>query len=131
MKKSIIIATAFALVFGFAVVSNSIAADHGPEVIVMKTVKAKKPATFPHKKHQDMMECSQCHHTMNADGTQGPYKAGEEKGCETCHDGKKIANKKVSKFMKAAHKNCKGCHKKGYKGKNGPKKCPACHVKKK
>ena len=131
MKKIIICATAFALVFGFAFASNSIASDKGPEVMILKTAKAKKPATFPHKKHQDMMECKECHHTMNADGTQGPYVAGQEHKCETCHDGKKIKNKKVSKFMKAAHKKCKGCHKAGYNGKKGPKKCPACHVKKK
>lgn len=122
MKKTIICSAAFALVFGFAVASNSVASDKGPADMVLQTAKAKKPATFPHAKHQGMMECAECHHT-DAAGKQGPYVAGKEAKCESCHNDS-MANKKVNNFMKAAHENCKGCHK---AKKQGPTKCNGCH----
>ena len=117
-------ALAFALtltVAGFA------SANNGPEVIEMTSAAAKKPATFPHKKHQEDLKiaCAECHHTMTADGKQGPYEAGKEAKCESCHDGVKVTNAKVDSLMKAAHENCKGCHKE----KNGPSKCGDCHKK--
>ncbi len=126
MKKMIIATAAFALVLGFGVASNTVAADKGPADMVLKTAKGKKPSIFPHAKHQASIDCAECHHTMTADGKQGPYDAGNIGKCESCHDGKKIKNKKVKNYMKAAHANCKTCHK---KQKKGPTKCNGCHKK--
>ncbi len=100
MKKSIICSAAFALVFGFAVASNAVAAPaKGPAEIILKTEAAKKPATFPHAKHQAKNECDTCHKSADFP-----------------------ADKKWS--MKAGHALCQGCHKSLGKG---PTKCGECH----
>ena len=123
MAKKIVLCVA-ALAFVFSVAAGiSVAGNAGPAEMVLKTDAGKKPATFPHKKHQDLMKCEQCHHTKAADGKQGPYVAGKEAKCASCHTAK-------GAYKKVAHKNCKGCHKAGFEGKNGPTKCKGCHVKK-
>ncbi len=43
------------------------------------------------------MECVECHHTMTADGKQGPYVAGEEKKCASCHNDS-MPNAKLNSF---------------------------------
>lgn len=122
------VSAAITLCFTFAMAHNA-SANSGPEEIVLKTAKARKPALFPHKKHQDMYECATCHHTKDAAGKQGPYVAGEEKKCESCHN-KDMANNKLNSFKSAAHARCKECHKKAQKeGKDAPTKCTGCHVK--
>jgi hypothetical protein len=128
MTKKIVICVA-ALALAFTVAAGvSVAGNTGPEVAKIDTPKKGGTAvTFPHKAHQAMMECAACHHTKNADGTQGPYEAGKEAKCATCHDGSLA--KDVATAKKAAHKNCKGCHKKGLDGKTGPTKCGDCHKK--
>ena len=120
-KKIVLCVAALALAFSVAV-GVSVAGNAGPAEIVMKTSAGKKPANFPHKAHQDMMECATCHHTDDG-GKQGPYVAGKEAKCQSCHTDDKD-------FKKKAHANCKGCHKAGFNGKNGPTKCAGCHVKK-
>ena len=130
-KKSIIFAAVFAMIFSFAAITTINAADKGPADMVLETAKKKKPAEFPHKKHQDLMPCSECHHGKDDAGKQTAYKEGMKiQKCASCHD-KDMANAKLNNFMKAAHANCKDCHKKGYKGKKGPTKCSGCHPKKK
>jgi len=101
MKKSIICSVAFAFMFGFATAGVSLAADPGPAEITLKTEKGKKPAVFPHKQHQDMMDCDTCHKDPNF--TPGAW------------------------TMKSGHAFCKDCHKKGVNGKTGPNKCGDCH----
>lgn len=133
IRKSVLLAimTAFLVSLGMAAIS--MATDAGPEVLTLTTADSKKPkpAVFPHKKHQDMMKCTECHHTKGADGKQAPLAEGAAvEKCATCHT-KDMANKKVNSFKKAAHVNCKGCHKKGLDGKKGPTKCAGCHPKKK
>ncbi|MHB1014208.1 MAG: cytochrome c3 family protein [Desulfurivibrionaceae bacterium] len=99
MKKTIICSAAFALLFGFAVASNVLAEEKGPAEITLKTEAGKKPAVFPHAKHQAKLKCDDCH--KSADFPK---------------------DKKWS--MKAGHALCQGCH----KAKNqGPTKCPDCH----
>ena len=127
MAKKIVLmiaAAAFVISVGAGI---SVAGNAGPADMVLKTSKGKKPATFPHKLHQDLMKCAECHHTA-ADGKKGPYVAGQEAKCESCHDGSLPG--KVKDFKGAAHVNCKGCHKAGFNGKKGPTKCTGCHVKK-
>jgi len=121
----IICTAAFAFAFTCAVAGVSVASNTGPADITLSDT-GKKPAQFPHKAHQDREKCDACHHTQNADGTQGPYVAGKEAKCKTCHN-KDMANKKLGSLKKAAHKRCKGCH----KAKGAQTKCSTCHPKKK
>jgi hypothetical protein len=126
MKKSLICAVAFAFVCSLAFVGMSMAeTDKGPAEITFDS--EKKPAIFPHAKHQENIKCAECHHSKDEHGAQVAYVEGQKiEKCATCHDGS-IANKKVKNFKGAAHVNCKGCHK---AGKKGPTKCKQCHVKK-
>ena len=130
LKKSLSIVTA--LVFCMALVAAGTAmANNGPAELVLKTAKAKKPAAFPHKKHQDMYKCGQCHHGKDATGKQTPYVDGQEiKKCVTCHNKKDMTNKKLNSFKAVGHARCKECHKKVKKeGEKAPTKCTGCHVK--
>ena len=113
----VIFAMTVAFGLSFATVSF---AGNGPEEITLDLT-GKKPAVFPHKKHQDKgLACAECHHTKSADGSRGPYVAGEEKACKTCHTDDKDLKKKF-------HSNCKGCHKE----KGVSRSCSTCHPRKK
>jgi formate-dependent nitrite reductase cytochrome c552 subunit len=115
VKKIVLCIAALAMVCGVA----AVALAQGPESVTFDTAKkAGTHVTFNHKAHQAKQECATCHHTKNADGTQGPYVAGEEKKCATCHE--------LGKPSDVIHKNCKGCHKDGGAGPTG---CNDCHVK--
>lgn len=119
LKKIVLCVAALAMVCGVAVVNASAG---GPDTVTFDT--AKKGGTkvaFSHKTHQGMMECKECHHTKAADGKQGPYAAGKEAKCASCHE--------LGKPSDNVHKNCKGCHQAGYKGKKGPTGCNDCHKK--
>ncbi|MBI5556116.1 MAG: cytochrome c3 family protein [Deltaproteobacteria bacterium] len=128
VKKIIVCATAFAFLAGFAAFSS--AADKGPETLTLQSTVDKsdkpKPATFPHKKHQDAgLACGECHHGKGADGKQAAYTDGMKiEKCESCHNKAAGMPKEAATFKDAAHTNCKGCHQKGGKG---PTKCPECH----
>lgn len=116
VKKIVLCLAALALVCG---VAGFAVAASGPETITFDT--AKKGGTsvsFMHHAHQGRMECAECHHTKNADGTQGGYVAGQEAKCASCHV--------LGKASDNIHKNCKGCHKE--KG-AGPTSCNDCHKK--
>lgn len=130
-KKSILLSVVMACLMTFAFATGSMAKDTGPEVITLKTEKAKKPAVFPHKKHQEMMDCATCHHSQDAAGKQIALPEGEHPAkCASCHN-KDFPNKKLAGLMKVGHARCKGCHKAGHDGKKGPTKCDGCHPKKK
>jgi len=120
LKKALLLTAACALAF---TVSTGVSfADNGPEEMVLKTAAGKKPSAFPHKAHQEKNECAACHHSQNADGTKGPYVAGEEKKCESCHNDS-FANAKLNSFKAIAHERCKGCHKE----KGVSTSCKTCH----
>jgi hypothetical protein len=122
-KKIVLCVAVLAMVCGFSAISM---AGEGPETVTIDTPKKKNTTvTFAHWTHQASNDCATCHHGKNADGSQGPYVAGNEAKCATCHDGS-LANKKVATAKKAAHVKCKGCHK---AEKKGPTKCNDCHVK--
>lgn len=121
---------------GLCIAGISIA-DNGPEEITLQAVKdaAKKakPAVFPHKKHQEIAECADCHHSAK-DGKQVAYVEGQEvQKCEECHFKGNGMDKKIATFKAAAHKNCKDCHKKAAAEKpelaEKFKKCMPCHPK--
>jgi len=112
-KKIVLCLAVLAMVCGYAAISM---AGEGPETVTFDTPKkGDTHINFPHWQHQERLECSQCHHTKNDDGTQGPYVKGQEKACTTCHEFDKDRG----------HKNCKDCH----KANGGPTKCGACHTK--
>lgn len=107
MKKAIIfgVAVAFLCVAGFAGMTMAEEKDKGPAEITLKTAEGKKPAVFPHAKHQEKQEgdCDKCHKDPNypPKGTawtkdlghglcQACHKANENKElmkCKTCHPG--------------------------------------------
>jgi hypothetical protein len=134
-KKTIVSLTAFAFLAGFTAINFAMAeTDKGPpEMVLQATVdaaKKPKPATFPHKKHQDNKEnkitCGDCHHTKGPDGKQVAYTDGMKiEKCETCHNKAAGLKKEIATFKDAAHTNCKGCHKEKKKGPT--KKCVECH----
>ena len=95
----------------------------GPADMTLQTEAARKPATFPHRDHQDMFACTACHHAKDEVMTIDK--------CAGCHT-KEISNADVNSYKKAAHKLCKNCHKEINKeeGKAAPIKCSGCHPKK-
>lgn len=116
VKKIVLCIAALSLLCGVATFAF---AGQGPETVTYDT--AKKGGTsviFPHHAHQAKQECATCHHSKNADGTQGAYIAGQEAKCATCHE--------LGKPSDNIHKACKGCHKDGGAG---PTKCNDCHTK--
>ena len=53
-KRSVILTTAMIFILGMFLASGLvIASDAGPDEMVLKSAAAKKPANFPHKKHQE------------------------------------------------------------------------------
>ena len=127
MKCTVIAAVVFC--FAMLAAGASFAGNNGPEEITLQTAEAKKPAKFPHKKHQETIKCEECHHTMDAAGKKGPYVAGQEKKCETCHN-KDFKNPELNSWKGIGHARCKECHKEMEKaGKNAPTKCTGCHTK--
>lgn len=140
IRKALVCGTAAAfLLCGLAF--TSLAGDTGPETITLTaTGSAKpKPATFPHKKHQETLKCGECHHGMQ-DGKQVPYAEGMEIGkCESCHNPEKLAGKtkgalKLDTMKGAGHGNCLECHKDMAKKDpalkaKGLDKCTTCHAK--
>ena len=144
LKKILVCSVVSMFVLCGTVISSMAAADAGPADITMVGEKSKKPkpAIFPHKAHQERLECGDCHHGMDTDGKQVPYTDGQEiKKCETCHTGDALAGKKMGKLKLdtikgAGHGNCLACHKKMAKEDASLKerkidKCAACHPKKK
>lgn len=134
-KNSFIFTFALAFFLILAIVNDSskasgteAAADTGPEVMELKTSNAKKPARFPHGKHQESMACKECHHAINEDGVKNPYVEGMKiKKCVTCHNKDDMSNPKLNSFKLAAHGLCKECHKQNKD--SAPTKCSGCHLK--
>ncbi|MDA8418005.1 MAG: cytochrome c3 family protein [Desulfobacteraceae bacterium] len=117
------------LFFSLMAAGLSLAVNNGPEEIILQTSTGTKPARFPHKKHQAMFKCEECHHTMTADGKKGPYVPGQEKKCESCHN-KDFKNPELTSLKAVGHARCKECHKKmEAQGKPAPTKCLGCHIK--
>ena len=123
------------VVFFFAVmaVGVSSAGNNGPEEIVLKSADAKKPARFPHKRHQALFKCEECHHTQSTAGKKGPYVEGQEKKCESCHNKefhKDLHNLDgLNSLHEVCHALCKGCHRRVEReGKRAPIKCAGCHI---
>lgn len=96
--KKMVLCSALALAVAFGAFGVASAEDKGPADITLKSAAGKKPAVFPHAKHQAKMKCDDCHKNPNYP-----------------------ADKKWD--MKKGHGLCQDCHKKS----NGPNKCTDCH----
>lgn len=126
LKKSVFGAMALGLLMALPA-GLSWAANQGPDMITLTTPEAKKPAVFPHRKHQATIKCGACHHGKDATGKQAPYVEGQEQKCTTCHNAD-FANKELNDLKKIGHARCKGCHAEEKKaGKNAPTECKGCH----
>jgi len=138
LKKILACGVMSLFVMSFAAIL-AFAADQGPEVVTLGE-SGKKPAVFPHKKHQATFKCAECHHGM-ADGKQVPFAEGQKiEKCDTCHNDKVLAGKTKDKLALdtlkgAGHGNCLECHKE--KASSDPAlkekkidKCDTCHPKK-
>jgi predicted CXXCH cytochrome family protein len=130
-KKSLVLFVVSTLVLSLAVVVSLSAEerDKGPAELTLQTEAAKKPALFPHAKHQEKNSCDTCHHYVDASGNKAPCDDGSDpiQKCESCHNSS-FGNEELNSFKKIAHKLCKGCHTKN-KDAGAPTKCAGCHPK--
>ena len=136
MKKAFVCAAALAFLCSMGLAGMSVAGDKGPSEITINA-DGKKPAVFPHAKHQEKIKCGECHHGKDAAGKQVAYVEGQKnEKCATCHTGDVLKDKVKGKtaIQRAGHGNCLACHKEEAKKDAGLKKiksCKACHPKKK
>lgn len=129
-KKSLVLLVVAAMTLSLALaVSMSVAADKGPAEIILNA-DGKKPATFPHAKHQEKNECGTCHHYVK-DNEPVPCDDGSPQesfqSCTNCHN-EKMANEKLRTWKDIGHGLCKDCHTKN-KDAGAPTKCNDCHKK--
>ena len=129
-RKSLVLLVVITLTLGLAV-GVSFAVDKGAADMTLQTEAAKKPAVFPHAKHQEKNSCGTCHHYLGEDKKPTPCGDDGENiaKCESCHNSA-FGNEALNSFKKVAHKLCKDCHKKN-KDAGAPTKCAGCHPKKK
>lgn len=123
MKRKILFLTLMSVLLfvinGGIALAADMEIDIGPEHITLKTTEAKKPAEFPHRKHQQFIGCMSCHHTKD--------RVMNIKKCRSCHN-KNMNNQKLNNLKRAGHKLCKDCHKASQKaGRKAPTKCSSCH----
>lgn len=111
---------AFAVVAAcFAGPVHAVTVDIGPETIVMQE-RYNKPASFPHRRHQDWNGCTACHHARDQVMTIDK--------CANCHN-ETMNNSQLDSLRKACHGLCRGCHRaERAKGTtSAPSSCSACH----
>ena len=128
-RKSLIllIVAAFVMSLGLGITISM--ADNGPEEIILNA-DGKKPATFPHKAHQEKSDCATCHHYQDDAGARVP--CGDDSldkisKCDTCHNAD-FKNEKLRSWKDIGHGLCKDCHTK-MKDQGAPTKCADCHKK--
>ena len=107
LKKSMLCVAALAMVIAFGFTPKAQAEDKGPETVVLKTAKGKKPALFPHRSHQTRLDCKTCHEDANfSKDANGWTKKQGHALCKDCHKKHKADG---------ASTKCSNCHKKGLK----------------
>ncbi len=110
---------AVALLVGLATSAAALEVSLGDEVIVLKTYEGVKPASFPHRDHQQFLSCTSCHHVrenvMVIDR------------CISCHN-ETMPNAELNSLKAAGHGLCVTCHKKvTAEGGAAPRRCSSCH----
>ena len=131
-RKSLVllIVAAFVMSMGLGVTMSLAEVDKGPAEITLNA-DGKKPAVFPHAKHQEKNKCGECHHYQDDSGAQTACMddtLDKIAKCDTCHNAD-FANEKLRTWKDIGHGNCKSCHTK-MKDEGAPTKCGACHPKK-
>lgn len=83
---------------------------------------------FPHLIHEEIIECSECHHDYNE---AGENVGGDGGSCTECHT--KTAGENPVPLMEAYHIQCKTCHAKiaAEEKESLPQMCGQCHIRKK
>lgn len=96
--------------------------DTGPESIIMRS-RYDKPASFPHRRHQEWYGCTACHHAKDQIMTIDK--------CEACHNDN-MKNTQLDSLRKASHLLCRNCHSnERAKGRtSAPTQCRGCHIEK-
>lgn len=97
------------------------ATDRGPRELTLATSNRAKSVSFPHHGHNQMFGCAQCHHPLEAQGTQ----ANSEKECRSCHGATAASSVSTFTAKEVMHKTCQGCHQAQAAG---PQKCSGCHT---
>ncbi len=100
---------------------------NGPVEVILKTFKAKKPAYFPHQRHQGKYTCGRCHHGKDSDNRLVGYTP-ETKilKCIVCHNAE-MPNKELNGYQLIGHKLCRDCHRNNQDLTSA--KCSTCHRK--
>ena len=99
----------------------------GPTEMVLRTAQARKPAYFPHRKHQEKYYCGSCHHGMDPFGKLAKYSEKTEiYQCTACHNDD-MSNEQLNGFQLIGHKLCRECHRKNQNITSA--KCSTCHRK--
>ena len=131
IKSGTVLAMAFTVCLGAGIASADTPSVAPQEEL---TIAGKKPARFSHPTHLDLgLDCASCHHDkghnpLSADSIAEMNDFAGLK-CVSCHNSE-LSNKDLQKAKDVFHAKCQTCHKEGFAGKNGPKKCTGCHLKK-
>jgi len=91
--KKVLISFICLCTIGIGSVAISQDVDKGPENITLQTEKAKKPAKFPHFKHQNVLTCDDCHKNLDAEMMATNKNYAHKEGCKNCHKEKGIKAK--------------------------------------
>ncbi len=98
---------------------------NGPVEILLKSSQARKPAYFPHKRHQERYNCGTCHHGKDAGGNLVRYTPDTIiYECTACHNAD-MPNEQLNDFQSIGHKLCRECHRTHQDITSA--KCSTCH----
>ncbi len=110
--------------------SSSALEGTGAETITLRSARGRKPAVFPHRLHQEMYDCGECHHGRDANGRRLSYAEGMPiQRCSNCHNASLMTKIELRDMKHVGHALCKGCHQReAQSGSAGPiDKCSGCH----
>lgn len=104
------------------------AVSDGPAEIILKTSLARKPAFFPHRRHQSIYPCATCHHGKDSSGRRIQYNPETIiNKCTTCHN-PDMPNMDLNGFKAIGHQLCRECHRTHQNITSA--KCSTCHNRK-
>jgi len=107
--------------------SGSSVEASGPEEVILKTAQARKPAYFPHRKHQERYPCGTCHHGRDAAGNLVKYSPETIiYECTACHNAD-MPNEELNDLQSIGHALCRECHRTHQDITSA--KCTTCHRK--
>lgn len=127
MRKALSILGIGALV----VAASGMMVAAGDVLTIDECANKKSAVTFPHEAHQELADCSTCHHTQ-----EGLAAGGEGEKCSACHlepeDAGTPKCSEMSMSKNPYHAKCIKCHKDAVKedeASKAPTKCDGCHPK--